>query len=76
MPVAALTVNCAQKLKVDFCLLICRNIFPPNLVQAAIQQYQTELVKPENGTADLSTWNISGRYTDGEIIGSKHGPTT
>lgn len=70
---AALTVKKAAKLKVNFCLLRFRNIFPPNYVQAAIQQYQTELVKPENGTSDLSTWNIAGKYTDGELMKSKYG---
>lgn len=43
-----------------------RNVFPPNLVQAALQQYQTVLVN--NSEADLSQWKITGTYTDGTNI--------
>lgn len=50
-----------------FTYSFCRNIFPPNLVQAAIQQYQTVLQPPENSTnTDISDWKITGQYTDGE----------
>lgn len=51
-----------------------RNIFPPNLVQATIQQSQTVLTPPtgDGSTPDNSTieeilkWNISEKYIDGE----------
>lgn len=44
-----------------------RNIFPPNLVQATLQTYQTQLKQPENDTNDtpVTQWAISGRYVDG-----------
>lgn len=51
----------------DTMLDLVRNIFPPNLVQACLQQYQTVLKKPVNGTDDLYTWKVSGQYTDGNI---------
>lgn len=51
---------------------LCRNIFPPNLVQATIQQYQTELVPPVNATKlemlDMSDWKIGGKFTDGKKV--------
>lgn len=43
-----------------------RNIFPPNLVQATLQQYQTVLVN--NSDPDMSNWKITGQYTDGMNI--------
>lgn len=48
----------------------CRNIFPPNLVQATIQQYQTVLTPPaENASSiDMSEWKITGQYTEGKRI--------
>lgn len=43
-----------------------RNIFPPNLVQATLQTYQTQLTAPENNTdAPVNEWKISGKYVDG-----------
>jgi Na+/H+-dicarboxylate symporter len=50
----------------DTLLDLVRNIFPPNLVQAAIQQYQTVLVN--NSNPDMSQWKITGAYTDGTNI--------
>jgi Na+/H+-dicarboxylate symporter len=52
----------------DTMLDLVRNIFPPNIVQASLQQYQTVLTKPENGTDDLYTWKVSGHYSDGMLI--------
>lgn len=51
-----------------FFFLFCvnRNIFPPNLVQAALQQYQTVLVN--NSQPEMSKWKITGTYTDGTNI--------
>lgn len=46
--------------------LYYRNIFPPNLVQATLQQYQTVLVN--NSDSDMSNWKITGQYTDGTNI--------
>lgn len=54
---------------------IHRNIFPPNLVQATIQQYQTVLkpLSQEEATEqnvaidDMTFWKITGQYTDGRL---------
>lgn len=48
---------------------LCRNIFPPNLVQAAIFQQQTELKTPVNANeTDMSKWPIkTGNFVDGEF---------
>lgn len=53
---------------VDTLLDLARNLFPPNLVQATIQQYRTTLKYPgENDPARNSTnlyeWEIDGEYT-------------
>lgn len=43
-----------------------RNIFPPNLVQATLETYQTQLTAPENVTGvPVSDWKISGKYITG-----------
>jgi len=56
----------------DTMLDLVRNIFPPNLVQATLQQYQTVLVPPKpdenNVTSDISEWKITGQFTDGMNI--------
>lgn len=57
---------------VDTLLDLVRNIFPPNLVQACIQQQQTVLTPPENNPSEESPikWDISHRYVDGtNLIG-------
>lgn len=47
----------------DTLLDLVRNIFPPNLVQACLQQYQTNLVN--NSSPDINEWKITGKYVDG-----------
>lgn len=45
--------------------LSCRNMFPPNIVQACIQQYQTVLHPPVSNLSDisdLSNWKIDHEY--------------
>nr|XP_019563270.2 excitatory amino acid transporter 3-like [Aedes albopictus] len=57
---------------VDTLLDLIRNIFPPNVVQACLQQYQTVLTAPKANPneTDLEKWDIGGRYTDGtNLIG-------
>ncbi|XP_058811171.1 excitatory amino acid transporter 1-like [Topomyia yanbarensis] len=57
---------------VDTMLDLIRNIIPPNLVQACLEQYQTVLTPdPDNpNEEDLAKWNISGRYIIGtNLIG-------
>ena len=74
---------------VDTLLDLARNLCPPNLVQATIQQYRTVLKYPGEGKkmedgverdgANLYTWKISGEFTNGtNILGlvffaGKHG---
>ncbi|XP_055537864.1 excitatory amino acid transporter 3-like [Wyeomyia smithii] len=56
----------------DTLLDLVRNMFPPNLVQACLQQFQTVLVPPKHNPheQDLNLWSVSGKYTDGmNIIG-------
>ncbi|CAO1388939.1 unnamed protein product [Diamesa tonsa] len=51
----------------DTLLDLIRNVFPPNLVQATLQQYQTVLIPPgENGTLDMYKWKVdpNGSYND------------
>ncbi|XP_046405535.1 excitatory amino acid transporter 1 [Ischnura elegans] len=56
----------------DTLMDLVRNMFPPNLVQAAISQYRTVLIPPKpdvNGTLPpLPEWALSGEYTDGTNI--------
>lgn len=57
---------------VDTLLDLIRNIFPPNVVQACLQQYQTVLTAPKANPneTNLEKWDIGGRYTDGtNLIG-------
>jgi Na+/H+-dicarboxylate symporter len=59
---------------VDTLLDLARNLVPPNLVQATIQQYRTVLTYPgdvkhmdggqERDPANLYTWKIGGEYVD------------
>jgi len=63
---------------VDTLLDLARNLLPPNLIQAGIQQYRTVLKYPgeENITdggqlrvpTNLYTWKIGGEYTNGTNI--------
>lgn len=56
----------------DTLLDLVRNMFPPNLVQACLEQYQTVLTPPKDNptSMDLDTWSVGGKYTDGmNIIG-------
>ncbi|XP_070498980.1 excitatory amino acid transporter 3-like [Chironomus tepperi] len=51
---------------IDTVLDLIRNVFPPNIVQATLQAYQTVLIPPENNTeASVYDWTISSRYIDG-----------
>uniref|UniRef100_A0A1L8DEQ5 Amino acid transporter n=1 Tax=Nyssomyia neivai TaxID=330878 RepID=A0A1L8DEQ5_9DIPT len=56
----------------DTMLDLVRNLFPPNYVQATIQQYQTDLVPPpENDTEalqDIYLWEVRGIFTNGSNI--------
>merc|ERR1711923_531086 len=64
---------------VDTLLDLARNLLPPNLIQAGIQQYRTVLKYPgneeiteSNGQTrvpdNLYTWKIGGEYTSGTNI--------
>merc|ERR1711874_229906 len=63
---------------VDTLLDLARNLCPPNLVQATIQQYRTVLTYPGDGKkmeggverdgSNLYTWKISGEFTNGTNI--------
>ncbi|XP_055586752.1 excitatory amino acid transporter 3-like [Uranotaenia lowii] len=56
----------------DTMLDLVRNMFPPNLVQACLQQYQTVLTPPKSNPnePDISLWTVGGKFNDGmNIIG-------
>jgi len=64
---------------VDTLLDLARNLLPPNLIQAGIQQYRTVLKYPGNVNLsesdgqvrvpdNLYTWKIGGEYTSGTNI--------
>ncbi|XP_065166477.1 excitatory amino acid transporter 1-like [Atheta coriaria] len=53
---------------VDTLMDLFRNMFPPNLVQACIQQYRTLLLAPLKGTGDIHTWTMSHEYVSGTNI--------
>lgn len=63
----------------DTLLDLARNLFPPNLVQATLQQYRTVLTYPgevagedkkgeHRDPKNLYTWKISGEFTQGTNI--------
>merc|ERR1712004_473320 len=58
---------------------LIRQMFPPNLIQATMQQYRTSLIfpagglqnetgKPLRGPNDLSTWAFKGEWPNGSNI--------
>ncbi|XP_012276011.1 excitatory amino acid transporter 1 [Orussus abietinus] len=51
----------------DTILDLIRNIFPPNLIQACLQHYRTELVEPKNisEAKSIYEWEIEGKYSNG-----------
>ncbi|XP_055616647.1 excitatory amino acid transporter 3-like [Toxorhynchites rutilus septentrionalis] len=56
----------------DTLLDLVRNMFPPNLVQACLQQYQTVLTPPKTNPdePDLTLWTVGGKFSEGmNIIG-------
>ncbi|XP_052872266.1 excitatory amino acid transporter 3-like [Anopheles cruzii] len=55
---------------VDTLLDLVRNMFPPNLVQSCLQQYQTELSPPPGrpDEPDIYEWTVGGTYTEGMNI--------
>lgn len=56
---------------VDTLLDLVRNMFPPNLIQACIQQYRTVLTYEDNSTSDIKnllTWRIDHEYADGSNV--------
>ncbi len=62
----------------DTLMDLARNLFPPNLIQATIQQYRTVLIYPGEAVfndsgqlrspEDLYTWKITGEFTNGTNI--------
>ncbi|XP_059622963.1 excitatory amino acid transporter 3-like [Phlebotomus argentipes] len=56
----------------DTLLDLVRNLFPPNYIQACLQQYQTHLIPPsENDTealADINLWKLQGVFIDSTNI--------
>ncbi|XP_055684678.1 excitatory amino acid transporter 3-like [Lutzomyia longipalpis] len=57
---------------VDTLLDLVRNLFPPNYVQATLQQYQTELIPPHESNLDamdnINLWKVDGSFVDGSNI--------
>merc|ERR1719216_630321 len=63
----------------DTLMDLIRQMFPPNLIQATMQQYWTSLIYPAGGfqnetgkpfrdPADLSTWAFKGEWSNGSNI--------
>merc|ERR1719216_437268 len=63
----------------DTLMDLIRQMFPPNLIQATMQQYRTALIYPAGGfqnetgkpfrdPADLSTWAFKGEWSNGSNI--------
>jgi len=65
------TATYRQTTTTDPMLDLVRNMFPPNLVQACLQQYQTMLL-PQNNSAGIpipkEEWKLSHEYTHGMNI--------
>ena len=63
----------------DTLMDLIRQMFPPNLIQATMQQYRTSLIYPAGGVqnetgkpfrdpGDLSTWAFKGEWSNGSNI--------
>jgi len=63
----------------DTLMDLIRQMFPPNLIQATMQQYRTSLIYPAGGfqnetgkpfrdPGDLSTWAFKGEWSNGSNI--------
>ncbi|KAF5303356.1 hypothetical protein FQR65_LT08269 [Abscondita terminalis] len=60
--------NARNVTTVDTLLDLIRNLFPPNLVQACIEQTRTVLLPPPEGSKDINSWKIQSENADGTNI--------
>lgn len=63
-----ITTTFRQTTTTDTMLDLVRNMFPPNIIQACLQQYQSMLVPSDNPGIPKEEWKISHEYTDGMNI--------